>query len=123
MIKKLVLTAALLCVGVPSTVFAWDVWRSSYTATIDTTRNLCGGDAGIVTNRRGIFHGVCVSSAAVNGTFSIYNSSGTTINPIAILDLNTNGCFYYDVVASTVNKGLTYSNTGLSKLTILYDCY
>lgn len=99
------------------------VWRSSFTKTADTTKNVCGNDAGIVTNRRGFLHGVVVSSAAVPGVFTVYNSSGSAINIMAEIDTSAEGSYYYDVVASTINKGLTYSNSSTASVTLLYECY
>lgn len=126
MIKRLILAVALICVSVPTVVLAWDTWRSSYTATIDTTKNLCGTDAGLVgPTRRGFLHSVCISSSAFQtDTITIYNSSGTAINPLTTIDGTAyEGCFNYDVVASTINKGLTYSKTGGAIVQIQYDCY
>lgn len=122
--KKLILVLGLIAV----TGVCWaanpSVWRSSFTNTADTTKNVCGNDAGIVTNRRGFFHGVCVSSsAATNGTVTVFNSSASAINPIAVVNTVTGGCSYFDVVASTFAKGLTYSTTGSGNVTLLYDCF
>lgn len=102
---------------------ATDTWVSSFTATADTTKNVCGADRGIVTNKRGFFHGVCVSSASVGGVYTVYNSSASAINPLAVIDTTTKGCYYYDVVASTQAKGLTYSNSSTANVTLLFNCY
>lgn len=120
--KRLFLAVSIFII--PVLVFADShIWRSSYTATADTTQNVCGPAGGYSTNRRGYLHGVCISSSAVTGTFTVYNSSASAINPIAVLDTQINGCYYYDVAASTINKGLTYSNTSTGKVTLLYECY
>ena len=97
--------------------FAYEAWLSSTTATADTTKNVC-------MSKRGVFHGVCVSSpTALASTYTVYNSSASAINPIAVIDATGRGCYYYDVVASTVNKGLTYSNSSTANVTLLYNCY
>lgn len=107
-----------------SVLWATDTWVSSFTATVDTTKNVCGADRGIVTNKRGFFHGVCVSSASVGGgVYTVYNASASAINPLAVIDTTTKGCYYYDVVASTASKGLTYSNSSTANVTLLYNCY
>lgn len=114
----LLMTVKVLWAGSPPSV-----WISSFTTAPVTTQNLCGVHAGITTNRRGFFHGVCTSSGATNGFITVYNSSGSAINPMAIVNSISQGCQYFDVVASTVNKGLTYSTVGGGNYTILYDCY
>lgn len=122
--KKVLFTFSILSLA----GFAWaipQVWRSSFTNTADTTKNLCGNDNGIVTNRRGILHSVCVSSnTAGTDVITVYNSSASAINPIAVIDgSSSENCYTFDVIATTVTKGLTYSKTGTSSVEILYDCY
>lgn len=107
---------ALLFMALASSgVWADRVWRSSYTATADTTQNLC-------MNRRGILHGVIVSSGSASSNMAVYASSGTAFQPIAEINTTAQGSYFYDVIAST-RTGLTYSTVGTAKVTILYDCF
>lgn len=121
--KTLICALSLFVAGVAWSASPTSVWRSSFTKTIDTTKNVCGADAGIVTNRRGFLHGVIVSSAAAPGVFTVYNSSASAINIMAEIDTSAEGSYFYDVVATTVSKGLTYSNSSTASVTLLYDCY
>ena len=91
------------------------VWISSTTQTSDTTKNLC-------LNSKGILRSVVVSSAAANGTVTVYASSGTANNPIAIVDATAKGSYNYEVYAAT-STGLTYSTTNAPTVTIVYECY
>lgn len=91
-------------------------WISSNTATADTTKNIrCSS----VQNNPGCkFHGVVVSSAGINSSIIIYNSSATAANTITTLDTTVRGATYlFDVFLST---GLTYTTVGTANLTILY---
>lgn len=122
--KKLILLfGTMFWVGMAWAAGTPSVWRSSFTNTAETTKNICGNDAGITTNRRGFFHGVCASSTAVNGVMTVYNSSASAINPIGVFNSVAGNCEYFDVIASTQAKGLTYSTVGSGNFTILYDCY
>lgn len=95
------------------------VWRSSFTATADTTKNLC-------TNKRGFLHGVIVSSATPNATVSVWASSGTVDSTMTIVDASNEGSYYFDVPAiatNTAHTGMTYSTVGTATIQILYECY
>jgi hypothetical protein len=114
--KRLLILSAILFSAGLAHAGAPAVYRSSFTATADTTKNLC-------MNRRGFLHGVCVSSAtALPSTFIVYATSATAANIIATIDGTKTGCYYFDVVASTPT-GLTYSNSATANTTVLYDCY
>ena len=100
--------------------FAGPPWISSYTATADTTQPLC---TQVGKTRRGIFHGVCVSNPISGGTITIYNSSSTAVNTVAVI-LSTQaahgGCNYYDIFMST---GITYTTSQANATTFMYECY
>lgn len=123
--KKLIIFGiSVLAVTV---AFAFEpMWKSSNTATADTTQSLClsqtylVGTSTVSSGGHGIFHGACVNTGAA-GTLTIYNSSNTAINPIAAI--NTAAvvpCALYDV---GVSSGLTYTNSATANVTILYQCY
>lgn len=111
--KLLALVAAILLPGI---VMANPVvWRSSNTATADSTKALCTQG----NPRRGVLHGVCVNTGTA-GTLTIYNSSSTAANPIAAINTTNALCNYYDVVTSS---GLVYTNSATANVTIMYDCF
>lgn len=125
--KKLIILSTLF---LASFVMAYSpVWKSSHTTTADTTQKLCSGSTyllGTSTNtygNLGIIHGVCVNSAVSGGTISVYDSSSTATNAIAIM-LSTatanSGCFYYDV---QVSSGLVYTTSQPNDTTFLYTCF
>lgn len=113
--KRLFVASILLLAT--SYSFAVEVWRSSYTATADTTLNLC-------INKRGTLHSIVVSSAGVNSTISVFASSGTVFSTMTVLDTTSKSVYPYDVILAT-RTGLTYSTAGTTQaqLTILYNCY
>lgn len=116
MIRNIFLTVLLLLASGVSFALSPVVWKSSYTATADTTKNLC-------MNQRGFFHGVIISSpSAAGGSLTVYASSAAALNPIAVIDTRSIGSYTYDVGPSTTT-GLTYSTVGTPKVTILYQCY
>ena len=116
---KKVLLAALTIFGVCGAAGAagHTVWKSSQTATADTTKNLC-------MNKRGMLHSVCISSASTagGGNVTIFASSATTANQMTTINSSTLGCYTFDVIAAT-NTGISYSTVGTAVTTILYDCY
>lgn len=97
------------------------IWKSSFTATADTTKEIPCSTS--LPNAGCRFHGVIVSSAGVNSTLTVYNSSATANNIIAIIDTNgstmKNQDFIFDVF---VSSGLTYTNAGSTpaNIVILY---
>lgn len=102
----------LFCVG---TAYALsDVWKSSFTATADTNKNVC-------MDSRGILHGVIVSSSA-GGNFAVYASSAVQSSTMTAINTGANGTYYFDVQAST-NTGLTYNKTGTASVTLIYSCH
>lgn len=116
--KKLILCLSLFCAPA---LFAANpsVWRSSYTASADTTQNLC-------MNKRGFLHAVVVSSASANATVSVYASSATANSIMTLVDASNEGYFPYDTIAiatNTAHTGLTYSTVGTASVQILYDCF
>lgn len=100
-----------------STVYAVDVWRSSTTATADTTKSLCNTARPL--SGRGMVHNVCVNTGAA-GTFTVYNSSAAAVNPLAAIDTTAKGCTEYDVM---LTSGVTYSNSATANVTLTYACY
>lgn len=104
-----------------------DVWLSSNTATADATQNLCKGVnylVGTSTNiygNHGVLHAVCVGIGVAGSSVTVYNSSGTALNPITVVSASTpTVCSTFDV---SVSSGLTYSNSSTANVTILYQCY
>lgn len=107
---------AILLLGklsLPAHALFNQTWISSNTATADTTQNLCKKST------RAAFHGVRINNGAT-GTLTIYNSSGTATNPIAVVQTSSTWAGDYDVITSS---GLTYSNSATANVTILYQCY
>jgi hypothetical protein len=109
--------------------FAFEpVWLGSHTATADTTQVLClshtflVGTSTITENGRGILHAVCINQGN-QGTVTVYNSSSTAVNPVAVLlstTAATAGCFTYDIGMSS---GIVYSDTAANDVTFTYSCY
>jgi len=125
--KFAIMVLSILALSLPGSALQTDIWLSSNTATADTTQNLCKGQnflvgtSTVTEGGHGILHGVCINSGAPNGTFTVYNSSGTASNPIAAVQTSTmTSCNFYDVLVST---GLTYSNSSTANVSILYQCY
>ena len=98
------------------------LWKSSFTATNDTALKI---PCNTVEPKAGCkFHGVIVSSAGVASTLTIYDSSATAINPIAVINTSVGtvvptGQLFYDLY---VSSGLSYTTVGATpaKVTILY---
>lgn len=105
---------SILCLAVPA--MARDIYRSSTTATADTTQVLCGS------GRRGYLYSVCVSSAVSGTGTTIYNSSFTTsgVANTGFISNGTVGCVAYQTVYP---KGLLYTKTGVANINIAYDCF
>jgi hypothetical protein len=104
-----------------------NIWTSSHTATADTTLNLCKGNTYLIQTstytegNRAILHGICINNGALGNTFTVYNSSGSANNPIALVSTSTPmPCSFYDVSTSS---GLTYTNSSTADVTILYNCF
>lgn len=117
--KKLLLVLSLL--SIPYLAFAIpQVYYSSFTATADTTQNIC-------INKRGFLHSVVVSSGAIgSNTITVWASSGTVNSTMTIINSSTQGSYIFDAPALSTNTnhtGLTYSTVGSADITILYDCY
>lgn len=118
------LIGVAICMAVPQ------VWISSHTATADTTKILCQSNTFVVAGStftnggKGILHSVCVNDASAgSGTVTIYNSSSTAVNPVAIIRSTSavsSGCNMYDVYMSS---GLVYTNSATNDVTITYECY
>jgi uncharacterized protein YfiM (DUF2279 family) len=94
------------------------IWRSSHTATADTTKNLCGQTSG-----RAMLHGVCVNDVpGASGTVTLYDSRAAASGAIAVIRSTaayTSGCQFFDVA---VSSGLSYTNSTTNDITILYNC-
>ena len=101
------------------------VWKSSNTATADTTQvlstptNYLVGTSTIREGGHGVYHGICINTGTA-GTFTIYNSSASAANPIAATSTASVGCLTYDV---GISSGLTYTNSATANVTVLYMCY
>lgn len=117
--KKIVLLLALISLFQASCfAIRADVWISSNTATADTTKALCNNTFPS-SWPHAILHGICVNTGSA-GTFTLYNSSASAIQPIAAIDTTAKGCQNYDVQLSS---GLTYTNSATANVTVLYQCY
>jgi hypothetical protein len=114
--RFLILIASLMTASFAMAGYG-NVWKSSTTATADTTKALCNPRT-----QGAILHGVCISKADA-GTFTIYDSSATANFPIAVIQSTSaaqSGCLFYDV---KVSSGLTYTNSVAgTNATILYGC-
>lgn len=111
--KKVWLVPAILFMA--SALYAASVWKSSTTASADTTKRLCTGN-------KAILHGVCVNDGP-SGLVTVYDSSATATSPIAVIRSSsavTAGCLFYDVQTSS---GLTYTTSAAGNVTFLYGCY
>ena len=108
-----VLLSAVLAFAEPTVYF------SSHTATADTTKALCN-QTFTSSWPRGLLHTVCVNTGASTSSFTIYNSSASAVNPIAIVDSTTKGCQTYDIQLSS---GISYTNSSTADVTISYLCY
>lgn len=108
--KTLILTLGLSFFT--SVLWADKVWKSSNTATADTTKSLCG-------TGRGIIHGARVNTGAA-GTLTIYNSRASATLPVAAINTAALASLDFDVLLSS---GVTYTNSATANVTLLYDCY
>lgn len=117
--KRIILTISLF--ALPGLLFAVPaVWRSSHTTTADTTQKLCNQTGSV---RRGILHGVCVNTAVSGGSITVYNSSSTAVNAVAVLASTAtlvSGCQFYDI---SMSSGIVYTTSQPNDTTFLYDCY
>lgn len=111
--KRFLLAGLLILVS--SVGFAYEAYRSSATATTDTTQVLCGG------GKRGYLYSVCTSSAVAGTGLTVYNSSFTTaVQNTGFISSGAVGCQEYRAVYT---KGIMYSKGGPSNVLIQYDCY
>src|SRR5580765_6446613 len=100
--KRLLLAAIILLSGTFAFASGSEIWISSNTATADTTKVVCPKFPASRTGH-GVFNAVCVNTGAA-GTFTVYNSSASAINPFAAIDTTAKGCQRYDV---SFSSGLT----------------
>lgn len=115
--KLLVLAVSILSLSAQA--FAkGDVWNYSNSTGIQATIAPCVPNF-FSGQPHAIFHNVCVNTGAA-GSFTVYNSSGTTANPVALIDTTAKGCSTYDVQLSS---GITFSNSATANVTITYQCY
>ena len=117
--KKLIIALGMLAC-IPSIASAGPPWVSSNTATAETAQALCRQSG---TTRRGVLHGVCVNRMLAGGSITVYNSSSTAVNPVAVIlstQAATTGCSYYDIYMST---GITYTTSAANDVTFMYECY
>jgi hypothetical protein len=124
-VKKWILVLSLLFLPCLSFAIAPAVWLSSNTTTTDTTQVLCGQySTPLATSTlHGWLHEVVISSPAVGGSVTIYNSTFTTtgarsVGPITTLVYPNE--YLYDV---DFPNGMIYSTTGGAQVQILYQCY
>lgn len=123
--NKLAFSLTLLFLASLSFAFP-GVWTSSHTFTAETTKNLCGTQGTTNVTQQAILHGICVSTATATagGLVTVYASSGTAVNPIAIVNTMATGCYFYDVYSSTTPGGLSYTTTAPgASVTFSYACY
>lgn len=95
------------------------IWYSSHTATADTTKAICNQTFGS-SQPHAVLHGVCVNTGASTSSFSVFNSSASSANPVAVIDSTTKGCQLFDIYLSS---GLSYTNSSTADVTIAYSCY
>ena len=99
------------------------LWKSSQTATADTTQPLCGqflSGTSTVTYHA-ILYNVCISSPVTGSAVTLYNSSYTaTTNGTGYISAANEGCLTFNTVYP---KGLMYTTTGSANIIIGYDCY
>lgn len=104
--KYLLLISLLVCSAIVH-ASSWQVDsavnRSSYTATADTTQSITGFKPGAR------FVGVVIGKASSGVTVTVYDSNGTTLRPMALIDANVPGTYRYDVA---VSSGITYTVSG-----------
>jgi hypothetical protein len=106
--------ALLLLAG--SVHAAESVWKSSNTATAESSAVLCGQ------GKRGHLFSVAVSSAgAAQSGITVYNSSFTTTTDF-VGPIDTRAQVQYGYRTPMV-KGMMYTKTGTAQVQILYDCY
>lgn len=113
--KFIFLTMGLMFISGVSHATSPFVWRSSTTATADTTKSLCA-------EGHPYLHGVRVTKAD-SGTVTIYNSRNAASSALAVIQSTAalvSGGVDFDVLMSS---GITYTNsTAGTNLTILYQC-
>lgn len=112
--RILILLSLMLSV---SMAYAVDIWKSTNTATADTTKSLCNNYTN-PTRGRGMVHNVCVNTGAA-GSFSVFNASAAAVNPVAVIDTTAKGCTEYDVF---LTSGVTYTNSATANVTMTYSC-
>lgn len=117
--KFLLFVASFLMFSIPVFAISGSVYLSSHTATANTTQALCQ-QAPVGSNPHGVLNSVCVNTGASTSSATIYNSSGTANNVIAIIDTTTKGCLTYNVLLSS---GITYTTSSTADVTFLYQCY
>lgn len=112
-----VLCVIAFMVFVGKVLYARDIWRSSSTATSESTVvPLC--------RSKGIFHGICTDTGVTAASTTILSSTWSTtatkiVGPITTLVADQ--CKYYDTVFLSTGMGYLKPNT--AAVTILYDCF
>lgn len=120
--KMLVILASFLMFSMPAFAISGNVYYSSHTATADTTKALCTSSIpGIFgSTNKAIINSVCVNTGATTSSVTLYNSSGTAVNTLAVVDATSKGCLSYNVILSS---GITYTTAGTADITMMYQCY
>lgn len=114
--KRFILAGILFLIPGICHATSTQIWRSSHTASADTAQKLCNQQN---TSRHGILGSVCVNTGAA-GSLTIYNSSSTAANIVAVIDTTAKGCNRYEVYTSS---GLVYTNSATADVTMMFDCY
>lgn len=117
--KKILIFLGLTFVTVPLFAVMGDIWKSSYTATGDTTKSLCSDSS--VGKRRGMLHSVCVDDGGPGSTISIYNAYSTAVNPVAVIfsTAAAGNCMTFDV---DMSSGIVYTKSSGANVTFTYNC-
>lgn len=120
--KALILLASILGLLSPCMAISGSVYWSSHTATADTTRSLCPSTIpGLFgSTNHAVLNSVCVNTSATTSSVSVYNSNGTAIQPVAIIDSSSKGCETFNVLLSS---GITYTTSSTADVTFVYMCY
>lgn len=116
--KRLLIAATILLSSTMAFASGADLWISSNTATADTNKVLCPKYP-TAKQSHGALGSVCINFTTP-GTYSVYNASGSAINPIATIDTSVRGCLRYDI---SFSSGLTYVNSSTANVTAMYNCF
>ena len=114
--KRVMLVLAILSTA--SSLFAVELYRSSFTQTADSNQPLC------TVGKRSTLYSICVSSPIAGATTTIFVSTNTPIVNYFTVN-NTFGCIgpLNVPVISTNAHSLAYTTAGTAGVSIQYNCY